>query len=217
MTPQLCVLLYSKYSPKSRELLNMLERAPVDLSQVVGLQPVCIDNSHIRNKIQNATSVEVSTVPTVLIVHNTGSVEKYEAEQAFLWSEQTVNKFLPPEPPEPPEPPAPAQKPTQKHQETTSIEKLPDMSQEDPETPETPEASAMVEEPGGMPQPPPVGVRSGAGTYDIETNFGDAQEVPRGESAPTTAQQSKPRDLMAMAQAMQKEREQTASKPNNPR
>ena len=209
-TPQLCVLLYSKYSPKSKELMDLLEKAPVDLTSSIGLQAVCIDNDQIRKKIQTATSVGVSAVPTILIVHNTGAVEKYEAEHAFMWAEQTVNQLLPPEPPTPPpvQPdPEPVVQPEPDIDYKSSVEPL-----SEPEPLGKDGEGSEVEDTVGMPKPPPVGIRNGAGNYDIETKFGEVQE--RRQPAAKSDQQSKPRDLMAMAQAMQKEREQSGTSAN---
>ena len=87
-----------------KKLVTYLQGAPVDLGAAMGLTLVCIDNEDIRTKIKTATSVEVSSVPTVLLVYQDGGVEKYEGERAFLWAEQSVQQLAPPRP-QPPQPP----------------------------------------------------------------------------------------------------------------
>lgn len=219
MNHQLCVLLYSKYSHTSKQLGDAIRTAPVNLMSAVGLTMVCVDNEDIRAKIQTATSVEVTSVPTILIVYNNGGVEKYEGEQAFLWVRQTVGRLAPPPqppPPPPPPPPRPSPPPTQvskeeegddsdeevapvtikrrnkksKRSKSTRIENLDTESDED----------------DGMPRPPPVGVRSGAGGYEISKEFAKTPEINRDMSTRTDAG-SRGTSLMARAQAMQKERE----------
>ena len=109
---RLCVLLYSKYSPISNKMMNALTSCPVDLKMLVGLSPVCIDNESIRKQILKPNKIEIVTVPCILIVYNTGNVEKYEGGSAFEWIEETVSKYMPPPQP-PPQQPTPQQPPPQ--------------------------------------------------------------------------------------------------------
>lgn len=108
MDHQLCVLLHSKYSPSSTQLMNALESSPVNLTATVGLQLVCIDNEEIRAQIYKSNKVDISTVPCVMIIYGNGGVEKYEGVSAFQWIEETVRKHMPAPPPQvqmPPQPP----------------------------------------------------------------------------------------------------------------
>jgi hypothetical protein len=93
---RLCVLLYSKYSPMSNKLMTALSSCPLDLKTLVGLSTVCVDNEEIRKQIlKKDNKIEISSVPCVLIVYNTGGVEKYEGRSAFEWIEETINRYLP--------------------------------------------------------------------------------------------------------------------------
>lgn len=114
MEHHLCVLLYSKYSPMSKQLMTAMESSPVNLTTTVGLNPVCIDNEEVRERILKANKIDVSSVPCVLIVYRTGGVEKYEGQGAFQWIEETVRKHMPSPPPQPvqrPPSPQPVQRP----------------------------------------------------------------------------------------------------------
>jgi hypothetical protein len=51
MEPQLSVLLYSKYSSLSKNLMDMMNRSGVDFNNKFSLQTLCIDNEEIRNRI----------------------------------------------------------------------------------------------------------------------------------------------------------------------
>lgn len=95
MDHHLCVLLYSKYSPMSNKMLEALESCPVNLENVIGLRPVCIDNEEVREQILKANKIEVSSVPCVLIVYRNGGVEKYEGGSCLQWIDNTVNKYKP--------------------------------------------------------------------------------------------------------------------------
>lgn len=96
MNNQLYVLLYSKYSPTSMNLLKALESSPVNLSSSIGLQVLSVDNNKIRKKILNH-KMGINVVPCILVYRN-NIVEKYEGSDAILWIEETVKSLLPPEP-----------------------------------------------------------------------------------------------------------------------
>ena len=99
MNQQLYVLLYSKYSPNSVNLLNYISSASINLRNTIGLNLLCIDNEDVRQRIKNTKAIQISLVPSVLVVYPTGGVEKYEGVNAFKWIEETIESFLPdPEP-----------------------------------------------------------------------------------------------------------------------
>ena len=208
MNHQLCVLLYSKYSSQSQQLMKGIQLSAVDLVSSIRLSTVCIDNESIRSKIQKATSVEVTSVPTILLVYNNGGVEKYEGARAFQWISEVIQQLKPkpkprpiapsqstslPSPPKqvtnPPEPP-PSRKKIQKPQ-STSIENLNSESND------------------GHPKPPPVSVRNGAGGYEITDEF---SKSARSNQKVSSAKKSTPKNLMSLAQQMQTERETLSSK-----
>jgi hypothetical protein len=95
MNIQLCVLLWSKYSPMSKKLLDALQSSPINLNVTVGLTLVCIDNEEIREQIMTANKIDISIVPCLLLVYSNGVVEKYEGIQAVEWCEETVKKYMP--------------------------------------------------------------------------------------------------------------------------
>lgn len=107
MNHQLCVLLYSKYSSLSKQLLGALETSPIDLTAAVGLKSVCIDNEDIREQICRFNKVEVTSVPCVLIIYGSGGVEKYEGNKAFQWIDEIVQKHAPKPIPRPTPQPTP--------------------------------------------------------------------------------------------------------------
>ena len=219
MQHQLCVLLYSKYSPQSQKLVTALQQSPVDIGAIMGLTLVCIDNEDVRTKIQKATSVDVNSVPTVLLVYQDGGVEKYEGERAFLWSQQIIQQFSPPPPPPPtPTPtPPPAQVPAtiSTTEQEEEIQEPPPIKKTRSKRNKTSKKITKIEDldsdsdEDNEIKPPPVGIRQGAGNYELSQSFGEIQEPNRDSRSHTSSGST---DLMAMAQAMQKEREVSASK-----
>ena len=117
MDHNLCVLLYSKYSTMSKKLFSILESSPINISSVVGLSPVCIDNEDIRDQILNDKKIDISLVPCILVVYQTGSVEKYEGENAFQWVNEIIRVNMPQTQPQPqpqPQPQTPPKKSSRK-------------------------------------------------------------------------------------------------------
>lgn len=232
MDHHLCVLLYSKYSPLSNQLMQGINTAPVNLNSVVGLNPICIDHEEVRARILKANQIEVSHVPCILLVYPNGGVEKYEGTNAFKWVSETVRKHIPPPPPQPPPqprpPPKPKNPPPPEEDDYEEEEEPPPRrparkqpsKQQTPrkQPPRMPPATAIEdlddeeeEEEMDMPQRPPVAVRSGPGGYDMTSEFGEPNEPNRDMSnrirpntQPTSGSNN---DLMSTAMAMQKERE----------
>ena len=100
MEPQLSVLLYSKYSNSSNNLMNHIDSRKID----IGLQPICIDNEQIRSRILKNKQIQVTSVPCILLIYPDGGIEKYDGESAFQWVESIIAQFTPPQPPPTPQP-----------------------------------------------------------------------------------------------------------------
>ena len=89
------VLLYSKYSKFSKELVDIIENSNVDFINKFQFKTLCIDNENIRKRILNSKNIDIKTVPAILIVYNDGGVEKYEDTKAFEWVENIISQFRP--------------------------------------------------------------------------------------------------------------------------
>jgi hypothetical protein len=240
MEQQLSVLLYSKYSQHSKRLMDMIQNSPIDLtSDNVGLNFICIDNKDIRLRIVKSKQLDINVVPCILIVYKDGGVEKYDGANAFQWVEEIIIKLSPP-PPSPKLISEPVQTPVQKpnknkkdyiksqsrikkytkpiKQGSTPIEDLDDEDEDDEDEDEDDEDEDDEDEDEGPPpvKRPPVSIRSDAGNYDIQEEFGTIDEpnrqVTRGiKSSSEPAVSKKKADLMSTAMAMQKLREKEDS------
>ena len=224
MNHQLCVLLYSKYSQTCKNLVTSI---PKFVKDKIGLQLVCVDNEDIRKRITKSSSVKINSVPTILLLYSNGGVEKYEGNTSFLWLNQIINQLAPPQPPQPPQPRpddysdsevkttrrrnvrrrnvrsnerrSNERRSNERRSNERSTEETNSTNIEELDTEE--DDSEDDSEDDGRPKPPPVGVRKGAGEYEISKDFGEALE--RNSDVRT----DRGSNLMARAQAMQKERE----------
>lgn len=224
MEQQLSVLLYSKYSSHSKQLMDLLRTLPTDL---LNLRHICVDNVDVRKKILQSKKIDIKIVPSILNVYPDGGVEKYEGVTAFKLIEELIRQNAPPPQPEPQseaevevEPvrerapvgrkrsykkPAPV-----KNSVVTAIEEL-DTEEEEEEENEVGHESIKR---------PPIVIRNETGNYDIG-DFGSVEEdeyrggVSKGIKEMTGNTKSSG-NLMATAMAMQKSREQLDSNKNRP-
>lgn len=77
--PRYSILLYSKYSNRCSELLNILAQNNIDNIFL----KLCIDNEVIRKRVKNNKSIDVKLLPCILNVYDNGVVEKFEDDYAF--------------------------------------------------------------------------------------------------------------------------------------
>ena len=212
---QLCVLLYSKYSPNSKKFITMLQEAPIDFSSIVGMNTLCIDNTIIRKQVMRSKDIQIEVVPCILLVYSDGGVEKYDGPHAFNWAEEVIktnssNKSQPPLPIQP-----------QSRQKTGDIQQSPPKqigpsrtSIEDLVSDEEDQGEVEAE-PSALGRPP-RSIRSDAGNYELEGEFGEVEEVNRQvtrgvKSSALEQPGQKGGDLMSIALEMQKNREKADS------
>lgn len=224
MTQQLSVLLYSQYSPSSKRFLELLKQSPVDFTNTIGLNSLCVDNEEIRKKITDSIHIEIQNVPCILLVYSDGGVEKYDGSNAFRWAEEIMNKYTPPPPPlsqqqyyiqQPSEendedydsPPQQQRKRPHKRPSRSEIETEPipgagtaidDLDSEDDED--------------YILQKPPISIRSDAGNFEISDDlFGELEEPNRtvnmGIKSSTHIVKGGKADILSVAQDMQKDRD----------
>ena len=94
MEPQLSVLLYSKYSAASKRLENIIQSSGVNIP----LQPVCVDNQLIRERISQNNQIQITSVPCILLIYPDGGIEKFDDAYAFKWVEDIISKVTPQRP-----------------------------------------------------------------------------------------------------------------------
>lgn len=182
------VLLYSKYSPESNRLVDMINKSGVKIPE---LAYVCIDNDNIRKRVKKDKKLQINLVPCILIYSLSGRVEKYEGASAFEWVDQIIKERLPPPPP-----PLPMQMPTQPVYRQPPVEKEPE------EKPKKQKKTA----------PQPVEELTSIDELDSEN---EDEPSPQQRDDKPDAKAIKTANLMAEVMAMQKERE--AIEPKNPR
>lgn len=99
MEPQYSVLLYSKYSPNCKKILDLINGGTVDFTSTVRLQLLCVDNPKVRERVCKNNQIDVTIIPCILSIYANGGVEKYDGAYAFKWVENILESFTPPPPP----------------------------------------------------------------------------------------------------------------------
>lgn len=81
------ILVYSKYSNQSIELLKTMEG-------VLDFRKLCIDNEEIRSTLLSKENKNyVSEVPAIFVIHSNGSTEKHEGIAAYDWVKKTLDSM----------------------------------------------------------------------------------------------------------------------------
>lgn len=197
MDIRLSVLLYSEYSMYCNRFLKNIDEALVDIRSAVRLRILNIDNKKIRNQILGSSVISVKIVPCVLVVRINGVVEKYEGQDAFNWLEQlilalspvpsspVIEESSPPVAPSDDNPPNPLPEPSL----STPIADLKDEPSESPSIPR-----------------PKASVLTGSGAYEFQ-EFGTTEDVDRSTTKGINTSRGVKKDVVSVAQAMQKARE----------
>lgn len=95
------ILLYSKYSTHSKQLLDIIGTSTIDFKTIVNLTTLCVDSKVVRERIKN-NKLNVKYVPCILTIYNNGVVEKYDGINAFNWVDDIIKQLTPAKPVLPP-------------------------------------------------------------------------------------------------------------------
>ena len=89
---QYSILLYSKFSNNSTQLINLIKSVDTNLIEQFRIKMLCIDNKIIRNKILNSSNIQIKSVPCMLTLSNNGNIEQYDSNKLLTIFRGIVNK-----------------------------------------------------------------------------------------------------------------------------
>lgn len=76
------VVFYSRYSQSSLSFLSEIEK-------IMDVRKLCIDNEDVRTKVlEENENYNIQCVPSVLIFHSNGFLEKQTGNECFSWLEK---------------------------------------------------------------------------------------------------------------------------------
>ena len=81
---QICLI--SKYSTHSKTLVDIMKKNKLNFTYI------CIDNHIVRRKILNNGYIKINYVPCLLLIKDTGIVEKYEGEHSLQWVQNNIQQ-----------------------------------------------------------------------------------------------------------------------------
>lgn len=91
--PNMTVLLYSKYSEYSKQLMDMIKSSGIDFANVFAVHSLCVDNELVRQRIIKNKQIDITTVPCILTVYPNGTIEKYDGIHVFNWVNDLVSQY----------------------------------------------------------------------------------------------------------------------------
>jgi hypothetical protein len=86
------VLLFSKYSSESGNIVERIKKSGVDFIGKMNLSTICIDNEAVRNRILGSNVYRIKSVPCVLVKTNS-KTHKYEGSDAFAWVDDIISQL----------------------------------------------------------------------------------------------------------------------------
>ena len=155
------IVLYSKFSPASRKIVEMIEN-------LSNFNLLCIDNKKIRDRISKSEKLNVKEVPCIIRVYqDTGYAESFEGERAFRLVKTYIDQL-----------------------KNSSSVPVPQMSQMIPQMSQIPQAQQMVPQqvqmsqvqqiaPPMMSQAPPM--MSQAPTMQLDPASNVSQLIPESQ------------------------------------
>ena len=93
MSIKFTVLLYSKYSDFSTNLISQINAYQSVFIENFNIKLLCIDNEAVRKRIMNSKKISITSVPTILVIYEDGGVEKYENNDAFIWVNEVIQRI----------------------------------------------------------------------------------------------------------------------------
>jgi len=82
------IFLNSETSKNCHKIRELIKQYGISVSKVD------IDNEKIREQVLNSKTMSVKQVPCILVVFSNGTVEKYEANDAFNWVIKKGNELI---------------------------------------------------------------------------------------------------------------------------
>ena len=93
MSIKFSVLIYSKYSKFSSEIVSQFNQYQNSFVENFNMKLLCIDNELVRKRILNSKKINISFVPSILVIYEDGGVEKYENNDAFIWVNEVIQRI----------------------------------------------------------------------------------------------------------------------------
>ena len=90
MEPEYLIVLYSKYSPQCQKILQIYDKSTMDY-----IKMICVDNSNLRERLMVSKTIQIKTVPCVLLIYPGNKVEKFEGSGVLDWILQQISQNLP--------------------------------------------------------------------------------------------------------------------------
>lgn len=83
MDRELCVLVYSEFSPASKRLIEYIQSLPYDLAAITGMSMFAADTQESRDRLQ---TLSITTVPCIFV--------KYFDGRTVIYTDNNVYAFI---------------------------------------------------------------------------------------------------------------------------
>lgn len=90
MDREICVLVYSQYSPASKRVIEFIQSLPYDLVAITGMTMLAADTQTTREKLSN---LNITTVPCIYVKYFDGKTVLYEDNMVYSFLDSIIVKL----------------------------------------------------------------------------------------------------------------------------
>lgn len=80
MDREICVLVYSEFSPASKQIVDYIQSLPYDIAAITGMTLLAADTNEIRKSLG---AMNISYVPCIYIKYFNGKTSVYSGQQVY--------------------------------------------------------------------------------------------------------------------------------------
>lgn len=85
-----CIIFYSNYSQHSLDLINFIQKIPLDFVTLVGMSFIAVDNNEYRNILQQQN---ITIVPTLVVTYYNGENKFFEDISIYTWIREILHSI----------------------------------------------------------------------------------------------------------------------------
>lgn len=80
MDREICVLVYSEFSPASKQIVDYIQSLPYDIAAITGMTLLAADTNEIRKSLG---AMNIRSVPCIYIKYFNGKTSVYSGQQVY--------------------------------------------------------------------------------------------------------------------------------------
>ena len=84
------IIFYSNQSQSCKNFFELLKQNNILLADLMFIKFICVDNVEIKNKLATLTNIKIDKVPTLLMIQNNKTINKFVDSNFFNWVHKVI-------------------------------------------------------------------------------------------------------------------------------